>query len=96
MTDRSVKHEAGETKGRFVINLGDGSEAELNYSVTGSGNWSANHTGVPPAHEGKGIAGQLVRALVAAAKEADVKIVPRCSYVAAWAQKHPEEAGIFD
>jgi uncharacterized protein len=96
MTDTSVKHESGDTKGRFVIDLGDGSEAQLTYSVGGPGRWSADHTGVPETHGGKGIAGQLVRALVAAAKEADVKIIPRCSYVAAWARKHPEEADIFE
>lgn len=91
-----IRHESGETKGRFVIDLGDGSEAELTYSIAGKTRWIADHTGVPDEHGGKGIAGQLVRALVAAAREADVKIIPLCPYVKSWAQKHPEEAGIFD
>lgn len=91
-----IRHESGETKGRFVIDLGGGAEAELTYSVAGTSRWIADHTGVPETHGGKGVAGQLVRALVAAAREAKVKIVPRCSYVAAWARKHPEEAGVFE
>lgn len=96
MTGHSVKHETGETKGRFVIDLGGGAEAELTYSVAGTSRWIADHTGVPDEHGGKGIAGELVKALVAAAKAADVKIIPHCSYVAAWARKHPEEADIFE
>jgi len=95
MTEHSVKHETGDTGGRFVIHLDDGAEAELTYSIPESSRWIADYTGVPEHHSGKGIAGELVKALVAAAKNADVKIIPRCSYVAAWAKKHPEEAGVF-
>ena len=96
MNDNGVRHESGETRGRFVIDLGDGSEAELTYSRAGTSRWIADHTGVPRAHEGQGIGSRLVRALIAAAKAEGVKIVPLCPYVKAWAQKHPDEAGIFD
>lgn len=95
MTTYDIRHEAGDTKGRFVIDLGDDTEAELTYSIAGTERWIADHTGVPSQHGGKGIAGQLVRALIAAARKAGVKIVPLCPYVKAWAQKHPEEADIF-
>lgn len=95
MSDYTVSHEDGETGGRFVIDLGDGSEAELTYSKAGKSLWIADHTGVPRAHGGKGIGGHLVRALIAEAKETNVKIMPLCPYVKAWAQKHPEEAAIF-
>ncbi len=96
MSEYNIRHETGEAGGRFVIGLGKGAEAELTYSVSGPDKWSADHTGVPAAFEGKGIAGQLVRALVAAAKAADVKIIPRCSYVAAWARRHPDDAALFE
>lgn len=96
MSEYEIQHESSETKGRFFMDLGDGSEAELTYSIAGQTRWIADHTGVPEQHGGKGLAGELVRALIAGARKADVKIIPLCPYVKAWAQKHPEEAGVFD
>ena len=99
MTDHpqfTVRHQTADTRGRFVIDLGDGSEAELTYSKVGDARWIADHTGVPKTHEGQGIASQLVKALVKAAREAGVKIVPLCPYVAAWFKKHPDEADLVD
>ncbi|MYZ07584.1 N-acetyltransferase [Streptomyces sp. SID2999] len=50
------------------------------------------HTIVEPAHEGKGIAGSLARELYALAGREGVAVVPLCPYVAAWAERHPDEA----
>jgi uncharacterized protein len=50
----------------------------------------AEHTLVPPEIGGRGIAGQLVKALVADAEALGFKVVPECSYVAAAFDKHPE------
>jgi len=96
MSEYDIRHESDKSGGRFVIDLGDGAEAELTYSRAGTERWIADHTGVPGTHGGKGIAGLLVHALIAAAKESGVKIVPLCSYVKAWAGKHPAEADIFE
>lgn len=52
----------------------------------------AVHTVVERAHEGKGIAGSLVRAFYALAAAEGVPVVPICSYAAAWAERHPDEA----
>jgi len=96
MSHYEVRHELSETSGRFVIDLEDGAEAELTYAKKRTNLWVADHTGVPSQHGGKGIASILVHALIAAAKSANVKIVPLCSYVRAWSMKHPEEADIFE
>jgi len=96
MSEYDIRHESDKSGSRFVIDLGDGAEAELTYSRAGTERWIADHTGVPSQHGGKGIASILVKALVAAAREADVKIVPLCSYVRAWSIKHPAEADIFE
>lgn len=48
------------------------------------------HTEVAPALEGRGIAAALVRAALAHAQEQGVKVLPRCSYVRAYMQRHPE------
>lgn len=89
-----VSHEQSGTRGRFVIDLGDGAEAELTYSRAGDSRWIADHTGVPRAYEGRGIASQLVRALVREARATGVKVVPLCPYVAAWFRKHPDESDL--
>ncbi|PZT71116.1 N-acetyltransferase [Streptomyces sp. SW4] len=54
------------------------------------------HTVVEPAHEGKGIAGSLARALYAAARREGVAVAPLCPYVVGWAERHPEEAPAAD
>lgn len=48
------------------------------------------HTEVPPQHEGKGLASMLVRAAFNHAQENGMDVLPVCSYVAAWARRHPE------
>jgi predicted GNAT family acetyltransferase len=54
----------------------------------------ANHTFVPPALRGQGVAQKLVEALVADAREHGFRIVPQCSYVAALFRRHPEWADL--
>lgn len=54
----------------------------------------AVHTVVEDGHEGKGIAGSLVREFYAIAAREGVPVVPLCPYAAAWAERHPDEAPI--
>ncbi|MFF8652272.1 GNAT family N-acetyltransferase [Streptomyces griseoluteus] len=54
------------------------------------------HTVVEPAHEGQGIAGALARELYTLAGREGVPVVPLCPYVAAWAERHPDEAPAAD
>jgi predicted GNAT family acetyltransferase len=48
------------------------------------------HTEVPPQLEGRGIASHLVRAAFDHARKSGMDVLPVCSYVRAWAQRHPE------
>lgn len=48
------------------------------------------HTLVPPELRGRGIAEQLVRPALADARAAGRKVVPACSYVAVFIQRHRE------
>ncbi|MCW5724779.1 MAG: N-acetyltransferase [Maricaulaceae bacterium] len=84
------REDDGGSKGRYVIALPDGDEAELTYSRANANLLIADHTGVPKAHGGKGIAGMLVRRLVEDARKEGVKIVPLCPYVKAWFERHPD------
>lgn len=54
----------------------------------------AEHTLVPPEIGGRGVAAQLVEALIADARAQDFTVVPQCSYVAAAFDKHPEWADL--
>ncbi|WP_374435892.1 GNAT family N-acetyltransferase [Inhella sp.] len=48
------------------------------------------HTGTPPALRGQGLAAQVVEAGLQWAREQGCKVVPACSYVALYLQRHPE------
>jgi predicted GNAT family acetyltransferase len=48
------------------------------------------HTEVPPALRGHGIAASLVAAALDWARAQKLKVDPRCSYVAAYMQRHSE------
>lgn len=48
------------------------------------------HTEVPPQLERRGFASMLVRAAFDYAKQNGWDVLPVCSYVAAWARRHPE------
>lgn len=93
--DYTIEHEDGEHRGRYVVHLPDGSEAELTYRHLDPKTIVADHTGVPPAFRNEGIALKLVEALVAGARSDGVRIVPQCSYVAAQFRRHPDWAGVM-
>ena len=48
------------------------------------------NTEVPPQLEGRGFASMLVRAAFEHARQNGLDVLPVCSYVAAWARRHPE------
>ncbi|MFJ4779972.1 GNAT family N-acetyltransferase [Streptomyces sp. NPDC088762] len=52
----------------------------------------AVHTIVEPGHEGRGIAGSLVKTFYGIAAGEGVPVVPLCPYAASWAAKHPDRA----
>ena len=55
---------------------------------------AADHTIVPPEIGGRGVAAELVKALVADARTNGWKINPVCSYVDAMFRRHPEWAAL--
>ncbi|WP_425602494.1 GNAT family N-acetyltransferase [Luteimonas galliterrae] len=73
---------------RFSIEV-DGHEAELVY-VPEDGAIAIVHTGVPPEIGGRGIAGDLVKAALEFARNAGLKVKPRCEYAAAYLKRHRE------
>lgn len=67
----------------------EGHVAELVYRVDGR-RMSMLHTWVPSPIEGRGVGSALVRAAVDEAMRRDLTIVPVCSFVRAWLDRHPE------
>lgn len=74
----------GEAAGVIAYFVMDGEPAAL----------VAVHTVVEPGHEGKGIAGALVREFYAMADREGVPVVPLCPYAAKWALRHPDLAPV--
>ena len=67
--------------------------AELTWQARGRAR-IATHTFVPPEMRGRGIAHQLVEAMVADAREQGFTIEPQCSYVYALFRRHPDWADV--
>lgn len=78
---------------RFATSV-DGHDAELIYRLR-DGRMVIEHTGVPEAIGGRGIAAQLVKAALDHARAAGWKVVPACSYSAVYVQRHPEYADLL-
>lgn len=55
-----------------------------------------HHTDVDKAFGGRGLGTKLIAAALADTRAAGKRIVPMCSFVAAYADKHPEYAAIID
>lgn len=89
-TSHDVRREDALPYGRYVIGLAPGIEAEMTFRRSGDRAMIINHTEVPPAFEGRGIAARLVLAAIADARAEGFKITPVCSYVAAQFRRHPE------
>lgn len=71
---------------RWVVEV-DGRTAVLDYVLDGS-TLRIVHTGVPPEIGGRGIAAVLVGAALTLARRNGWKVLPQCSYAAAFIARH--------
>lgn len=77
-----------EKNQRFELQQ-DGQTAYLSYQVAGD-KLVYDHTIVPSELGGQGIGSQLVKHALDYARDNGKKVVPTCSFVANYVQKHPE------
>jgi predicted GNAT family acetyltransferase len=89
-----VEREDGPTRGRYFIKLSPDAEAEMTFRKADNNTIVVDHTGVPPAFEGRGIAAKLVNKMIQDARKDGFKITPLCSYVVAQFRRHPEWADL--
>ena len=85
-----VEHLAED--GRFRIADGSGGHdvAVLEYDDRAPGVWDLHHTWTDPSHRGRGLADRVVHSAMDAARTAEVRVLPTCSYVADWLSGHPD------
>jgi uncharacterized protein len=69
----------------------DGKLSKLDYIEDGR-NFVITHVGVQPEFRGHGIAGRITQVGLEYAKERSLRVVPMCSYAAAYIRRHPEYA----
>jgi predicted GNAT family acetyltransferase len=83
-----VRHDA--VAHRFEATI-DGHLSVADYRLASGGNVvTFFHTEVPSQQRGRGIAAALVGAALQWARAQQLKVVPACSYVARYMQRHPE------
>ena len=75
---------------RFEIQV-DGHLAVLDYTDEG-GTLVILHVGVPHEFRGQGVAGVITKAGLEYAKSKSLRVIPLCSYAAAYIRRHPEYA----
>ena len=96
MADIIITKEDSARHGRYVARIdGIDAEGEITFTHRGPGIISADHTGVPEAMNGKGVAKALLDYLLNDARENGFKIIPICPYVRGQYEKHPEWADLF-
>ncbi|MCT2398559.1 GNAT family N-acetyltransferase [Novosphingobium mangrovi (ex Huang et al. 2023)] len=88
-----TKHE-NESTGEYHAHVADNDAIGRLTWTERNGVRYAEHTLVPPVIGGRGVAGRLVEAMVADARENDFKIESVCSYVVAAFKRHPEWADV--
>ncbi len=59
-----------------------------------NGRWVIPHVYAPPELRGTGAAARLMEGVAMRAREAGVRILPVCSYAAAWLRRHREWADV--
>lgn len=94
MSEPEIKRHEEGSKGSYVLDL-PGGVSELTFSILSPSLVIADHTSVPDALRGQGIADRLAGAIASDARAKGFKIVPLCPFVNAWRQKNPDWADVF-
>lgn len=78
---------------RFVATVDGAQAGYLSYEHVGTVA-TFTHTVVDPAYGGRGIGSALARTALDAERAAGRSVVPQCSFIAAYIDKHPEYADL--
>ena len=93
MAEVTVTHEDRGDRGRYVAEVaGSEHSGHLDWVARGPDVRVATHTLVPPPIGGRGVAAELVKAMVSDARAEGFRIDPACSYVEAMFRRNKEWA----
>jgi len=81
-----------EAEKRFEVWIG-GYPSKLDYIQDGK-NFVITHVGVQPELRGQGVAGKITQAGLEYARANSLRVIPMCSYAAAYIRRHPEYADL--
>ncbi|MEY8827832.1 GNAT family N-acetyltransferase [Sedimentitalea sp. XS_ASV28] len=96
MSKLHLSKEDGERRGRYIARLdGIDAEGEITYRHHGADVISADHTGVPDAMGGNGVAKALLDFMLEDARQSGFRIIPICPFVRGQYAKHPEWSDLF-
>ncbi|MBP0494320.1 GNAT family N-acetyltransferase [Pararoseomonas indoligenes] len=87
VTDNTARH-------RFELEVGTSEPALIAYRRDG-GRITLVHTIVPEEASGHGAGSRLVRGALAMIRSQGLRVVPECSFVAAYIERHPEERDLL-
>lgn len=90
MTDLAFDPQAS----RYVLPLDGGDEGQVDVRLS-EGVLTIRRVFVPPAHEGKGIAAELMKGVAHDAREKGFKVVPVCSYADVWFRRNKDEQDLL-
>ena len=88
----NIRHEPESQ--RFVSDTADGS-AVIHYREAGGRILDFDHTFVPVALRGGGVASQLTQHALRYAREHGFKVIASCPFVAAYIERHPEQRDLL-
>ncbi|AEG92010.1 GNAT family N-acetyltransferase [Ramlibacter tataouinensis] len=74
---------------RYELDAGGAVAAIIDYRLRGQ-RIALLHTEVQPEHEGGGLGTQLARHALDDARRRGLKVVPSCSFIAAYVRRHPQ------
>lgn len=86
LTTLEIKHNVAEN--RFETWISD-QLSKLDYIEDGD-TIVMTHVGVHPEHRGAGVAGRITEVALAYAREKSLRVIPMCSYVAAYIRRNPQ------
>ena len=82
-----------EAANRFETTVND-THCVLDYVMHGNV-MAITHTSVPPAVSGRGIAAEMTRVALAAARKSGFRVDPQCAYAAAYFARHPADQDLL-
>lgn len=91
-----IKQRENGSKGAFYIEVDGKQEAEMTYSVAGTGRIIIDHTEVSDKLRGKNAGKQLVAAAVEHARKNKLKILPLCPFARAVFERTREYDDVAD